>query len=130
MVVIQSANLALRFLLELCALVALGYWGFKTGSGTITKLALGVGVPLLAAAVWGAALSPRRSVPLSDRLAFILSLVVLGLSAVAVGAAGQATLAVVFAVLTIVNATLIVLWKQWRSSSVDQLGLRAENEGP
>ena len=29
--VIKAANLALRFLLELCALGALGYWGFKTG---------------------------------------------------------------------------------------------------
>ncbi len=130
MVAIQSGNLALRFLLELCALVAFGYWGFTTGGGTITKLALGIGVPLLVAVIWGAALSPRRSAPLSDRLAFILSLVVLGLSAVGVGAAGQVTLAVAFAVLTAVNATLIVVWKQWRSGPVGQMGLRAENERP
>jgi hypothetical protein len=27
----KSVNLALRFLLELCALAALAYWGFQTG---------------------------------------------------------------------------------------------------
>jgi hypothetical protein len=48
---INGANLALRFLLELCALVALGYWGFKTGSGAIAKFALGIGTPLVAAVV-------------------------------------------------------------------------------
>ncbi len=45
---IKGANLALRFLLELCALGALGYWGFKTGNTTIAKIALGVGAPLVA----------------------------------------------------------------------------------
>ena len=35
------ANLALAFLLELCALAALGYWGVLTGGGPVTKTALG-----------------------------------------------------------------------------------------
>ncbi len=38
---IKGANLALRFLLELCALGALGYWGFKTGGGLAAKIGLG-----------------------------------------------------------------------------------------
>ena len=45
---LQSANLALRFLLELAALGALAYWGSRTGSVPITKLGLGIGTPLLA----------------------------------------------------------------------------------
>ena len=48
---IKSANLALRFLLELCALVAFGYWGFQTGQGLLLKIGLGIGVPLVAVAV-------------------------------------------------------------------------------
>jgi hypothetical protein len=50
---IKGATLALRFLLELCALGALGYWGFKTGGGALAKVGLGLGVPLVAAVVWG-----------------------------------------------------------------------------
>jgi hypothetical protein len=55
---IKGANLLLRFLLELCVLGALGYWGFKTGSVTSTRVVLGVGAPLVAAVVWSTFLSP------------------------------------------------------------------------
>jgi hypothetical protein len=71
---VKTANLALRFLLELCALVALGYWGFKTGGGLITKLALGIGAPLLAAVVWGTFLAPRAAVPTPGLLRLVLEL--------------------------------------------------------
>jgi hypothetical protein len=37
------AILSLAFLLELCALVALAYWGVLTGGGPVTKAALGIG---------------------------------------------------------------------------------------
>ena len=43
------ANLTLAFVLELCALGALGYWGARTGGGPVTNTALGIGAPLLAA---------------------------------------------------------------------------------
>ncbi|KAA9021141.1 DUF2568 domain-containing protein [Niallia endozanthoxylica] len=41
MFILQSMNLGLRFLLEICALVALGYWGFHIGSGNMMKIILG-----------------------------------------------------------------------------------------
>jgi hypothetical protein len=41
----QSANLAVRFLLELGALAALGFWGIRTGPGLIGKIGLGKGRP-------------------------------------------------------------------------------------
>ena len=45
-------NLALRFLLELTALVAIGYWGWTQFDGVLRYL-LAIGLPLLAAFVWG-----------------------------------------------------------------------------
>ena len=36
--VIKAANLALRFILELCALGALAYWGFHNGQGLALKI--------------------------------------------------------------------------------------------
>jgi hypothetical protein len=36
MIVLKDANLALAFLLELCALAALGYWGFVTGCSRLS----------------------------------------------------------------------------------------------
>lgn len=38
--VCKNANLALAFLLELCVLAALLYWGFSTGPNIFTKIAL------------------------------------------------------------------------------------------
>jgi hypothetical protein len=42
--IIKNANLALAFFLELGVLVALGYWGFQTGQGTIARIGLGTGL--------------------------------------------------------------------------------------
>ncbi len=46
-------NLALRFALEIAALVAMGFWGFRTGETTLMRFLIGLGVPVLAAALWG-----------------------------------------------------------------------------
>jgi hypothetical protein len=45
-------NLAVRFLLELLALVAMGFWGWNRGDGVL-RLTLALGIPLVAAAAWG-----------------------------------------------------------------------------
>jgi len=74
MAILQSANLALRFFLELAALAAFGYWGFKTGDSAIMKWGLGIGAPLLAAVFWGTFESPRAVVKLSASLRLILEL--------------------------------------------------------
>jgi hypothetical protein len=55
---IRGANLALRFLLGLCALGALGYRGLKTRSGVAAKIGLGIEAPLVAAVVWSMFVAP------------------------------------------------------------------------
>lgn len=45
-------NLALRFVLELIALYAVGFWGWMKFDGLLHYLA-GIGLPLLAAFLWG-----------------------------------------------------------------------------
>jgi hypothetical protein len=45
-------NLAVRFLLEIAALVAIGYWGWTWGQGAL-RYGLAIGGPLLAAVMWG-----------------------------------------------------------------------------
>ena len=48
----NPVNGALRFVLEVIALVVYAYWGF-TGSGFSPKIIPGVGLPLLFAVIWG-----------------------------------------------------------------------------
>ena len=109
---IRGANLALRFLLELCALGALGYWGFKTGGGLIAKIGLGIGAPLIAAVVWGTFLSPQAPVRLSGLLVLILQALVFGSAAAGLVATGHRTLALMFVVIVAINAALMYLWGQ------------------
>jgi Protein of unknown function (DUF2568) len=84
---------ALRFLLELCALVALGYWGFQTGQGLLPKIGLGIGVPLLTVVVWAMFFAPNAVVHLPEPVSFVLGLAILLLAVVTLAAAGQPTLA-------------------------------------
>jgi hypothetical protein len=109
---IKGANLAQRFLLELCALGALGYWGFKTGNAIITKIVLGVGAPLVAAVVWGVFVSPQAPVQLPGLLVLVLQVLVFGSAAAALVATGHRTLALVFAVIVVINAVLMYVWGQ------------------
>ncbi|MDQ6660257.1 MAG: YrdB family protein [Chloroflexota bacterium] len=104
MELIKSVNLALRFLLELCAVAALAYWGFQSGSGLIMKIILGVGVPLLTVVIWAIFVASNAAVHLPEPIPFVLGLIILGLAA--------AALAVVFGVIVVINAVLMVIWGQ------------------
>src|SRR5215469_11746142 len=59
--VLKNANLALAFFLELGVLVALGYWGYQTGQGTIARIGLGIGAPALAVVVWALFGAPKST---------------------------------------------------------------------
>jgi hypothetical protein len=112
MIVLKYANLALAFLLELCALAALGYWGFVTGGGLPAKIGLGVGVPLLAAVLWGVFESPRASLPLPEPWHLLFALAFFGCASAALYAAHHARLALVFALVVILNQVLVYIWGQ------------------
>ena len=104
---IKNANLALSFLLELCVLVALGYWGFQTGQGTIAKIGLGIGAPMLAVVVWALFGAPKSVWQLQGPWFLILRVVFFGSAAVALFAAGQRVSGVAFALVFVLNCTLI-----------------------
>jgi len=45
-------NLIFRFILELCALTAIGIWGWKQSDGFF-RFVLSIGAPIILAAIWG-----------------------------------------------------------------------------
>jgi hypothetical protein len=106
--VFHWANLALAFVLGLCALVALGYWGVSVGGGPVAKIALGLGAPLFAAVLWGLFAAPRAavSVPL---VGLGVKLIVFGSAVVALYATGHRTFAIVFTVIVVANGALMRL---------------------
>ncbi len=104
--VIKNANAALAFLLELGVLVALGYWGFQTGQGTIARIGLGIGVPVVAVVVWALFGAPKAVWHLNGPWRLILEVVWFGSAAVALFAAGQRVLGVAFALVFVLNYAL------------------------
>jgi len=110
--VLKSINLGVRFLLELCMLVAVGYWGFKTGSGWLLKIALGIGAPLSIAFIWGIFVAPKAAYPLHGFVLLALEAVLLGSGVAALYATENYSLAWGFAVIVIINRILIYAWGQ------------------
>jgi Protein of unknown function (DUF2568) len=109
---IKNANLALAFLMELCVLAALAFWGFSTGSGTLTKIALGIGAPVLAIIVWALLGAPKGPWHLEGIWYLLLKIVFFGSAALALYVAGQHVWGVVFALLIVMNTTLLYVWGQ------------------
>ncbi len=109
---VKAANLVVRFLLELCVLGALGYWGFVVGGNLFVKILLGTGAPLLAAVVWGLFVSPKAAVPLEMPLRLLPEVLVFGLAAGALFHTGHPVLAMALLILAAVNRALIFVWGQ------------------
>jgi hypothetical protein len=112
LLLVKAFNLALRFLLELCALAALGYWGFQNGNSTIMKFVSGITIPLLIALVWGAFGSPKAPLQLPKSFHMILELVLFGLPAVALYAANKPNLACIYLLVVVFNRILMYIWEQ------------------
>ena len=112
LITMKNANLALAFLLELCVVAALALWGFSTGSGTLIKIVLGIGVPVLAITVWALFGAPKGPWHLNGIAYLLLKIVFFGSAALALYVTGQHVLGVVFALLFVVNTVLLYMWGQ------------------
>jgi len=106
---IKNGNLALAFLLELLMLAAISYWGVQVGEGTLAKIALGVGAPLLTIVVWGLFIAPKAVVRVPAPVNLVLRMLVFGLAVAGLAVAGRPTWAWVFGVVVAANLALVRL---------------------
>jgi Protein of unknown function (DUF2568) len=111
---VKPLNLALKFLLELAALAAVGLWG-ASAAGGLAAVALAVGLPVILAVLWGMFAAPRarRRLPLALRAPFELG--VFALAALALWQAAAAVWGVCFAVIAAANAVLLTAFDQWEA---------------
>lgn len=110
--ILQAANLGLRFLLELCLLASLAYWGFHTDRGLLLKIVLGIGAPLLTAVIWGLFLSPKASVSLVLPVRLTLEIALFALAAIALYSTGKHSLAATFGIVYVLHRILMMVWDQ------------------
>jgi hypothetical protein len=105
---IKGLALGARFLLELCALAALAYWGFGRDASWPARVALGLGAPLLAALVWGAVVAPKARFKLGRPARAGCEALVWCAGVVALWLAGQHALALVFAVVIVADRAALL----------------------
>ncbi|WP_440989885.1 YrdB family protein [Haloarchaeobius baliensis] len=110
--VLRTANRALRFLLEVLAVLAIAYWGFESGDTLPVRIALGLAAPLVVAVVWGVLGSPQAALPVSERGRLLLEGLVFGSATAGLYAVGQPILAGLFVALVVGNHALMRLWDQ------------------
>ena len=112
-------NLGFRFLLELIALAAFGYWGWNlTESGL--RFGLVILVPLLAAALWGTFAVPgdpsrsgKAPVPVPGWVRLVLELAFFALAVFSIFTGGKPLFAAIFGLAVAVHYLLSydrILW--------------------
>jgi len=102
-------NLAVRFLLEIAALIAMGYWGWTQHAGAL-RFALGLGGPLLAAVLWAILRVPNEpgapghaTVPVPGWLRLLLELALFTFAAWGLFASGATTAGTIFAIVALLH---------------------------
>src|SRR5262245_6721768 len=99
----RAANLGLRFLLELCALTAVGWWGW-----TVHPV-LGVALPIVVAAVWGAFVAPKARYPVSRPAWYAIQVVIFGGAALALGGVWSVAAGIMFALVVAANLAVLAV---------------------
>jgi hypothetical protein len=112
------ANLGLRFMVEMAAYAALGYWGASNSSPLIVRVALAALTPLAAMVLWSRLLAPNARWRLRGPSAIASELAVFAGAAVAIGVAGPVWLSEAFIAVAVINTILVRLFEPWTSETV------------
>ena len=100
------SNLGLAFLVELVGLAVFAWWGWRVGGSTVISLLLAIGLPVIAAVVWGLFAAPTASYGnLAGRI--VVKVAFFGLAALALWALDHRILAAVFVLVVAANFIVI-----------------------
>ena len=101
-------NLALRAVMETGIVLAFAWWGYKTGQSGGGRAALAIAAPVIGFGVWGA-VDFHQAGRWAEPLRLIEELVISGLAALALYAAGQPALGIALGALSIVYHALVYM---------------------
>jgi hypothetical protein len=109
---VKALNLALAFVLELCALAALAYWGYELDTATAVRWVVAVAAPLVLALIWSQIAAPTASRRLTRAPLLVFKLVVFTLTAALLYSTGRYVPALLLEGAAIVNLRLGLAWDQ------------------
>lgn len=107
----RSINEAVRFLLEICVLVAVGMWAWSLAAPVLRWLAV-ISGPLAVASIWGRWVAPRSPRRLDDPSRLVVEGVVFVIGTTALLAVASPGVAITFAGVAVANIALMFFWKQ------------------
>lgn len=108
----RTANLGLRFGLEVIVLLALAVWGLNATDQLLLALLLGVGAPGAVIAVWGTFVAPRAPRRLPDPSRLLVEAAIFALAVLALAGVGHLILGLLLALAAGVSLGLMVAWRQ------------------
>lgn len=105
----NPVNLGIRFILEIAALIAIGIWGGSLATGAVSYL-LAIGLPVLAAVVWGvfrvpgdASASGDAPVPVPGFVRLLIELAMFALAVWGLSQVGRSAFAFVLGAVVVVH---------------------------
>lgn len=103
----KAIDLAIRFLLELCALIALGYAGYQAPVPEVGKIAIAIAAPLALAVLWSLFAAHKAKYPPPGVWKAVVGMALLEAAALALALVGRGLLAGVFAAVIVLNSALV-----------------------
>lgn len=103
-----TGNDVVAFFVEVAAIVLLGVWGFRVGSGTLDQLLLGIGIPALATTLWALFAAPKCYYD-HAMTRLLVKVLVLGGAVLAAFVVLPLGWAVAFAVMVALNTALLYI---------------------
>lgn len=101
------SNLGLAFAMELAGLAAFAWWGWNASSGTVLRLALAVGLPVIGAVLWGLFAAQAGSTYGGPVVTPIFKTLFFGLAGLAVWTLDHHVLGVAFVLVVAANLVII-----------------------
>src|SRR5574337_576827 len=108
---VKLTNLVLSFLLEVMAVVVLGYVGFTLEVSKVTCFIAGLGLPIVFILIWGRFCAPASPHRLSGLWLICLKLLMFCLAAVSLFLTNGFLISILFFVLVILNIGMSIRFK-------------------
>ena len=102
----QGLILTLRAVMETAVVVGLAYWGFQTADGSMAKIGLAIGAPVVGFGFWGL-VDFHQAGRAAEPLRLAQELFISGLVALALWSAGQPFFGLLLAVFSVVYHGLV-----------------------
>jgi len=112
MSVIKSLHLLLALLLEIAMLFALAYYGFHITGSEGLRFLVGIGLPLLAIALWGLWAAPRAKRRLPFTCLIIFKLILFLGTACLLYSVGRHQWAFIFGSSAVINELLEIFFRE------------------